>query len=67
MTEPFIHYPTVLDWIEHIAAFGGFAWLGWSLHGLWQRRRDRSIDVWAHDTARKFWDEIDRNRRERGL
>jgi hypothetical protein len=35
--EAYLHFPTLLDWIEHVAAFAGFAAIGWFARGWFNR------------------------------
>ncbi len=43
--EPYLHYPTLLDWIEHGLAFIGSGWIGWWLHGkYWARRFRKAVE-----------------------
>lgn len=48
MMEPFLHYPTALDWIEHGLAFVGAGAVGWWLHGWFCDRVEDEVEdeVW---------------------
>lgn len=46
--EPYLHYPTLLDWVEHLFAFAGVYLLGrnrtWE--NMWNRlRKPTSLDT----------------------
>lgn len=42
--EPYLHYPTALDWIEHAASWLAFSYIGWQARGWWQHRQAQRAD-----------------------